>query len=239
MDRQHRHDLKHDKFVDEVGVWSGRARQNQRLLLMIAGAVVTIAILAFGIHFYRSNRESRAQQALASAIETAEANVAGTPSNPAAGEPAPKFKTELERDAAAEKEFKALRDNFSGTDAADVAGLYLARIAAGKGDAAGARKLLEAFVDEQEGHILAGTARYSLYQLRIENGDAAQVVVELNAELARAEPVLPADTILALLASAYDQQGNSAKAEETYRRIVSEFPDSPFAQDARRRTGEA
>lgn len=237
MDRQHRHDLKHDRFVDEVGALSSRARENQRLLLTIAGAVVGIALLAFGIHFYRSNRETKAQEKLAAAIETAESNVGTAPSAP--GEPAPKFKTEQERDAAAEKEFKTLREDYSGTDAADVAGLYLARFAASRGDAKTARTLLEAFVDDQEGHILAGTAQYSLYQLRIESGDAAQVVVELNAELARSEPALPADSLLALLASAYDQQGNAAKAEETYRRIVSDFPDSPFAQDARRRTGEA
>jgi len=70
MDRQQRHDLKHDKFVDEIGALSVRARANQRLLLTIAGAVVAIAVLAFGIYFYRANREENAQQALATAIET-------------------------------------------------------------------------------------------------------------------------------------------------------------------------
>ena len=40
MDRQHRHDLKHDKFVDEIGVLSEKARANQRLLYTIGGAAL-------------------------------------------------------------------------------------------------------------------------------------------------------------------------------------------------------
>jgi hypothetical protein len=70
MDRQHRHDLKHDKFVDEIGAWSVRARDNQRMLLTGGGAVVLIAVIAFGLLLPLQPREN-AQQALAPAIETA------------------------------------------------------------------------------------------------------------------------------------------------------------------------
>ena len=237
MDRQHRHDLKHDRFVDEVGVWSGRAVKNQRLLLAIAGTAVAIAVIVFGVHFYRSTREAKAQAAMADAIEAAESPVGVAAATP--GEAAPKFKTEQERDAAAEKQFKDIQEKYSGTDAADVAGLYVARAAASRGDAATARQLLERFVSRQGSHMLAATARFSLYQLRIEGGEAAQVVVELNAELAKQEPVLPADSLLVLLATAYEQQGNAAKSAEAYRRIATEFPESPFALAARRRAGEA
>lgn len=232
MDRQHRHDLKHDKFVDEIGALSVRARANQRLLLAIAGAVVAVAVIAFGIYFYRANQETQAQQALAVAIETAEASVGETQPQGATG---PHFKTEAERTAAAERLFRDVRTNYSGTDAADVAGLYLARIAAGRGDVKTARTLLEEFVDEHDDNILVGAARFSLYQLRIENGEAAQVARELDAELAETDPVLPGDSLLVLLAQAYDVQGNAAKSKEAYRRITTEFPESPYVVEAARR----
>ena len=32
MDRQHRRELKHDRFVDELGTLSDKARDNQRFL---------------------------------------------------------------------------------------------------------------------------------------------------------------------------------------------------------------
>jgi TolA-binding protein len=237
MDRQQRRDLKHDKFVDEIGSLSTRARENQRLLYMIAGAAVLIAIVVYGIFFYRSSREQKAQQDLSTAIETIE-----SPLMPAAGaEPVPnaKFKTEAERTAAGEKQFRAISASYGGTDAAGVANLYLARIQASKGDIAGARGLLQQFINGNAKHILVNGARYSLYQLRIDNGEAPQVAQELQAEISKSEPALPADSLLALLAHDWEVQGNVEKTKETYRRIVTEFPDSPYALEAQRRIGPA
>jgi tetratricopeptide (TPR) repeat protein len=239
MDRQHRHDLKHDKFVDEIGVLSSKARANQRLLLMLAGSAVAIALLIWGIYFYRSNREDNAQQLLAGAIETFDAPVGDPPPNQEQQPKGPRFKTEAERSTAAEKQFKSVQSDYSGTDASDVAGLYLARIAMNRGDVAAARKSLQEFVDDHNDHILVGTARFSLYQLRLENGEAAQVATELQSELTKSEPALPGDALLALLAQAYEVQGNREKSLEAYRRLATEFPESPYAIDAQRRIGTA
>lgn len=238
MDRQHRRDLKRDKFVDEVGSLTTRARENQRLLVAITAVVVVLAVIGYGIYFYGSNREQKAQAALGDAITTIDSPLiqAGSPTpNPDA-----KYKTEQERTAAADTKFHDVQKNFSGTKAADVANIYLARIAASKGDVATARKLLSDFISDHPKHLLVGAARFSLYQLRIANGEAPQVTIELNAELAKtADQVLPPDTLLSLLAQAYDAQGNSEKSKETYRRIATQFPDSPYAVDAQRRVGSA
>lgn len=238
MDRQHRHDLKHDKFVDEIGALSSRARENQRLLLMIAGGLVVVALLIWGIYFYRSSREAKAQASLASAIETSNATIEDA-ANPSAPKPTSglSFKTEDERNAAADRQFREVQQKYSGTDAADVASLYVARGLATKGDTATAKKTLEDFIDDHGDNIAVGAARYSLYQLRIDSGEAAQVTTELNSELTKAEPILPGDSLLLLLAHAYEVQGNDAKSREAYRRISTEFPDSPYAIEAARRAG--
>ena len=232
MDREHRHDLKHDKFVDEIGALSVRARANQRLLLTIAAALLAVAAITYGFFFWRDNREETAQQALASAIDTSDAVVS---EQKPAQQTGLWFKTEAERTAAAERLFREVQAKHSGTDAADVAGLYLARIAVAKGDTKTARTLLEDFVDDHGNNVLVGAARFSLYQLRIESGEAAQVATELNAELEKSEPVLPGDSLLVLLAQAYDVQGNLDKSKEAYRRITTEFPESPYVVEAARR----
>jgi len=239
MDRTHRRQLKHDKFVDEMGSLSQRAKDNQRLLLALTAAAVAMALVTYGIYFYRSNRERKAQDALGEAMVTIDAPLlqpAGSPQpNPLA-----KYKTNDEKIAAAEKQFKAVKDSYAGTDAAGVADLYLARIAGTRGDVAGARKLLEEFIRQYPKTLLVGAARYSLYEMRIENGEAQQVANELNQELARNEnQVLPPDSMLALLAHAYDAQGSSDKSKDAYRRIVSQFPDSPYAIEAQRKVGPA
>jgi TolA-binding protein len=235
MDRQHRRDLKHDKFVDEVGHLTDSARANQRTLYFIGAAAIAIAVAVYGFYFYRGSQETKAQAALAKAIDTIESPliVEASPNKDA------RFKTDVEKNAAAEKEFKAIQGSYSGTDAADVANIYLARISASRGDIASARKQLQQFIDEHPTHLLVGGARYSLYALRIDGGEAQQVATELNAEVAKTDPVLPADSLLVLLAQAYETQGNSQNARETYRRIVTEFPDSPFVLEAQRRIGPA
>jgi TolA-binding protein len=238
MDRQHRHDLKHDRFVDEIGALSVKARENQRLIFTIVLAILAVALVASGIYLFRNTQEKKAQAALATAIETIESPL--LPAAPAPGQQVPpnaKFKTEAERATAAEKLFKDVQANHPGSDASDIAGFYIGRMAAARGDVPTARKNLEEFIDDHGSHFLAGGARYSLYQLRIDNGEANQVVTELNAELAKAEPALPGDAILNLLAHAYELQGNGAKARETYRRITTEYPDSPYTLEAQRRVG--
>ena len=239
MRREHRRELRHDKFVDEMGSLSTRARENQRFLLTITIGVIAAALVAYGIYFYRNNREQQAQDALASAIDSIDSPLLSAPGSQQPQQPGAKFKTEAERNAAAEKQFKDLESKYSGTDAADIANLYLARLDAGRGDIAGARKLLNGFIDEHPKHVLVGSARFSLYQIRIENGEAAQVASELQNEVNKSDPVLPADSLLVLLAHAYDVQGNAEKSKEAYRRITTEFPDSPYALEAQRRIGRA
>lgn len=241
MDRQHRRDLKHDRFVDEIGAMTVRARDNQRFLVTITLGVVALALVVYGIYFYRSNHEHQAQQVLAAAIATIDSPLIPDPAQPQQ-QPAPrnaKYKTEAERNAAAQKQFDDLKKNYSGTDAGDIADLYLARLAAARSDVPGSRKLLESFIANHPRSVLVGSARYSLYQMRIDNGEGAQVISELDNELKKDSPLLPGDSILALQAHAYTLQGNSEKSKETYRRLVTDFPDSPWALDAQRRSPQA
>jgi predicted negative regulator of RcsB-dependent stress response len=236
MDREHRRELKHDRFVDEVGALSQKAQENQRLLIGIAVAVLLVAFGGYGWFFYSNQQEKKAQVVLAGAIETIDSPLIPAEGTPPAGA---KYKTEAERVAAAEKQFREVASKFAGTDAADVAGLYLARIEATRGNVPAARKLLQAFIDNHSDHLLVGSARYSLYQMRIGAGEAQQVTAEINSELSKPEPILPSDSLLILLAQAYDAQGNTAKSKETYKRITTEFPDSPFVLEAQRRVGSA
>ena len=220
-----------------MGSLSTKARENQRVIYLGIAALAIVAIAIYGFMFYRSNREQRAQDALSAAITTVDSPLLPQ----TGGQPVPgaKFKTEAERNAAAEKQFRDVQAKFSGTDAADIAGLYLARFDASRGDVATARQLLQHFISEHPDHVLVGSARFSLYQLRIENGEATAVASELQAEIAKPTPALPPDTLLVLLAHAYDAQGNGLKSKEAYKRITTEYPDSPYALEAQRRVGPA
>jgi len=243
MDRQHRRELKHDKFVDELGTLSSRARENQRVLVTITAVAVAVAVIAYGIFFYRSNREKHAQDELSVAIDTMQSPLLPPAGSPPGTQPQPgaKYKTEKERDDAARMQLQAVETKYGGSDAADVAGLFLARLDANHGDNATAKKLLQQFVSDHPKHFLVGGARYSLYQLRIEGGEAPQVITDVQAQLAKPadQALLPPDTLLMLLAHAYDAQGQIEKSRDAYRRIATEFPDSAYAIEAQRKIGAA
>ena len=85
MRREHRRELKHDKFVQEMGSLSAKARDNQGLLLSATVAIVAVVLLGYGLYFYRSTREQRAQQLLATAVETIDSPLLPAPG----GQPVP------------------------------------------------------------------------------------------------------------------------------------------------------
>ncbi len=237
MRREHRRELKHDRFVDEVGSLWSKFGENRQLVIGTAVAVVVVAVGIYAFFMVRNTRERKAQVVLAAAAETIDSPL--LPANGGQAQPGAKYKTEAERDAAALTQFQQLEAKYSGTSAADIGKLYLARLDAGRGDIKDARTLLEEFIREHPDHVLVGSARFSLYQLRIENGEAPKVAAELQAEMNKTNPVLPADTLLVLLAHAYDAEGNTAKSRDAYRRITTEYPDSPYAVEAQRRIGPA
>ena len=220
-----------------MGSLSTKARENQNLILVVIAGALLVGLAVYGLFFYRGSREQRAQDALSAAIATID-----SPLLPQAGGqsiPGARFKTDAERTAAAEKQFRDVQTKYAGSDAADIAGLYVARFDATRGDVATARQLLQRFISEHPTHVLVGSARFSLYQLRIENGESNAVANELQAEIAKTTPALPPDTLLVLLAHAYDAQGNAGKSKDAYKRLTTEYPDSPYALEAQRRVGPA
>ncbi|HUP64903.1 MAG TPA: tetratricopeptide repeat protein [Thermoanaerobaculia bacterium] len=230
-DRVSRKAIKHDKFVEEMETAYMVARRNAPIVIgSLIGILVLIALLV-GAALYFARQEKVAQQKLAEAIEVIEAPVAGAEAELAEGS----YRSEAEKIAKAEPMFREVTSEYGSRDAADVANLYLARIEAGRNEIAPAREKLEEFIDDHPDHILAQSARVSLYEIRLAAGEAADVASELDEQLAGGKLALPADVGLSLLARAYEAAGQPAQAREAYQRIVNEYPDSPYTLEAQRR----
>jgi TolA-binding protein len=230
-DRFSRKDIKHDKFVEEMETAYAVARRNAPVVVWsVVGALVLIAAIA-GFTLWRTHQENKAQKRLAEAIQIAEAPVAAPEAAPAAGT----YASEQEKTAKAEPIFREVLSEYGSTDAADVAGIYLARIEIAKGETAAARAKLEAFIDEHPKHLLAQAARVSLIDLKLTAGEATQVIAELEKDVATTEGGLPQDVALTLLARAYETAKQPEKARDAYQRIVNEYPDSPYTLEAQRK----
>lgn len=229
--RLSRKEMKQDKFVDDVNIAYSYASSHRNLIIgSILGVVIALAAI-WGIWAYRASQAEKAQSRLGDAIMIMDSPTTASPgANPASI----KYKSEDEKLAKAKPIFEDVTKSYSGTDAADVAEIYLARIAVSKGDVVTGRKKLEGFVKEHPDHMLAATAQLSLYELDLASGDPKKVATEIEQKVNSQNSKVPTDALLSLLAKAYEMSGNHAKARDVYQRIITEFPDSPYTLDAQR-----
>lgn len=231
-----RQDMKRNELSTALGKGYEYAESHGRTILMAVGALLAVALLVGLFSMYRNNQAEKGNTALAKAIEIYQA-----PIDPAAPKPddplSPTFADIAARQAKAKTLFQELRDDYGSTVAGDVAGVYLAQIAVAEGKPEEARQLWNDFLGEHGDHLLAGETRVNLLRLDRSQGKAQEVEQTLTAMLDEAEPQLPLDVVLNELAVTQEQLNKTQEAVQSYQRIVDEFPQSPYARDARQRIG--
>ncbi|HVT01881.1 MAG TPA: tetratricopeptide repeat protein [Thermoanaerobaculia bacterium] len=227
-----KHDIKHDRFVEEVNSFYGSFRSNAKSFAAVLMAIAALVGIGCAVWVWRAHREVAAQNRLAEGIDIMSATVGPAPAQP--GDTTLHYKTLSEKIAKAEPIFQDVAAKHSGTDAADVADIYLARLAAGRGDLEGARKRYAKFIDDHPRSILAGSAQLSIYELQLAKGELKPAIASLEKELKDDSSKLPKDAVLAMLGRAYEQSGDATKARDVNRRITNEFPESAYARDAQR-----
>jgi TolA-binding protein len=74
-----------------------------------------------------------------------------------------------------------------------------------------------------------------LVRLRVARGEGIQLVGQLEAMAAGKDPRLPRDTAIFQLAQIWDHEGKREEADKLYRKLVEDFPDSPYRLEAQQR----
>jgi tetratricopeptide (TPR) repeat protein len=232
-----RKEIRKDDFASAVGRSVEYAESHVRTFVYALVAIVVVGAIAAGVYTLLGRRSENANDALAKAMK-----IYGAPINATGAKPNdakdPSFADEASRRARAKTLLEKVRSDYSHTDAADVAGLYLAQIAIAEGKPAEARKLWSDFVDKHSDNILAGEARINLIHLDRATGPKVKVeelAQRLKAMTEESEPPLPQDVLLNELGATYDQLGRKDEAIQSYRRIVEEFPQSAYRSSAQQR----
>ena len=229
-----RKEIKRDEFTAAVGRSVEYAGSHVRTIGYAIGAVLLLALLGVAFYFWRNSRLQGANEALAQAVKVYQAPVTATGAKP--NDPvAPSFANEAARRAKAKELLGKVHDDYGSTAAGDVAGLYLAQIAAEEGRLDDARKGWQEFVNDHDDHMLAGEARLNLISLDRKQGKAQQVVQELQGMLEQNNAALPQDVVLYELAQTFEQLNRRQDAVQTYQRILDEFPQSPYGSDAQQK----
>jgi outer membrane protein assembly factor BamD (BamD/ComL family) len=77
-------------------------------------------------------------------------------------------------------------------------------------------------------------ARLGLAEAYARSGQFEQAITAFKELAQRKDGQLPVDGILMQLGRTYRDAGKVADAQQTFNRIIEEFPDSPFNADAKR-----
>jgi TolA-binding protein len=233
MKRTERRHLKEN----ELEVWTRQAREavegRRRETTMALAAIVVIGVVALGYFAWRERVQSQAHALLAEAVTVAETRVGApiAPGTPGAG---PSFPTETERAKAALQKFKAAADAYPSTDAGIYARYQQASTEMLLGNAAEAAKTYQAVISQAGDSLYGQMARLGLAEAQARAGQYDQAIATFKQLSDRKDGTLPVDAILMQLGRAYRDAGKITEAQQTFSRVIEEFPDGAFSSDAKR-----
>jgi len=233
MKKTQRQHLRENELANMAASARETYEQRKGQILPLVIVIVVIAAVAIGYFTWRSRVEGRAHTMLAQAIVVDEARV-GPP--PATGQPSPglNFPTEREKRQAALTKFKSVADEYPSTDAGLFARYREGTTYMALGVPASAAKSFQQVVDRGGNSLYADMARLGLAEAQAQTGQFEPAINTFKDLSQKKDGQVPVDGVLIRLGRTYLDAGKRTEAEQTFNRIVSEFPESPFSGDARR-----
>jgi predicted negative regulator of RcsB-dependent stress response len=233
MKRTERHHLKENELDrlarqarETVGTW-------KRETTVAIAAVVIVGAGVLGYVAWKDRINSRAEAMLAEALAVTEVRVGApvAPGTPGAG---PSFATERARSEAALVKFKAAADAYPDADAGIFARYRQAGVEMELGNTQQAAPTYQQVIDRAGDRIYGQMARLGLAEAQARSGQYDQAINTFKELAQRKDGPLPVDGILMQLGLAYRDAGKKADAQQTFNRLVEEYPDSPFGMDAKK-----
>jgi len=232
MKRTERHHLKKNEFevltLQVLDLFGAKRRE-------LTGAVLVLAVLGLAGTIYWSFHQrtlDKAHTLLADAMVVQDSRV-GPPAD-ATGAAGMTFPTERERAQAAVKKYKVAADAYPSTDAGIFARYQEASLQVSLGNTADAIKAYQAVVERAGDAIYGQMAKLGLAEAYARSGQFEQAITGYKELAQRKDGQLPIDGILIQLGRTYREAGKTADAQQTFNRVVEEFPESPFTADAKR-----
>lgn len=196
-------------------------------------ALAVLAVVGLGYTAWRGRIEARAHTLLAeaTAVEMARVGPPPAPGTPATGL---SFPTERDRQQAALTKFKAVADEYSSTDAGLFARYREATVQMALGNPAEAAKTYQQVIDRAGSGIYGQMGRLGLADASARSGQYESAINAYKELAQQKDGPLPVDGILMQLGRTYLDAGKPADAQQTFSRLVEEFPNSPYTSDAQR-----
>jgi tetratricopeptide (TPR) repeat protein len=233
MKRTERRHLKDNELADLALTVRERIEANKtRVLAGFVGVVVIVGSL-IGYSTWRGRAQARVGTVLAEAMAVQQARV-GPPEAPGSSSGNPSYPTERDRSQAALEKFKLVADEFPDTEQGRYARYREAGLHLALGNVKDAAAVYQRVIDQAGETLYGQMARLGLAEAQARSGEYDKAIEAYKGLAERKDGPLPLDGVLMQLGRTYLGAGQKAEAQQAFTRLVDEFPQSPFAGDARR-----
>jgi TolA-binding protein len=207
-------------------------RENRRKIAVGIGILVFLLVVTGGIMAWRARQANQAGAMLGKAMAISQAQILPAPTVPGATQVAGTYPTVQARSEAAIEAFTEVVTTYPGTEGALVAQYHIASELLAAGRSAEAEQAFASVAAEARTGVYAASAKLGQAEALMATGrtdDALKIYSDLAA--AR-DGVLPTDGLLMELARASIRAGKTAEARAAFQRVIDEFAESPYVQQA-------
>jgi predicted negative regulator of RcsB-dependent stress response len=233
MKRNERHHLKDNELAHFATAARATVEARRSQATGIIVGIVVILAIAVGYTAWRGRVQGRAGTLLAEAMAVQDTRV-GAPEAPGSPSAGPSFPTEKEKNQAALTKLKIVADQYPATEAGLFARFREAGVQMALGNAKEASAAYQQVIDRAGDSIYGQMARLGLAEAQVRSGEFDKAIETYKLLAQRKDGPLPVDGILVQLGRTYIEAGKPSDAQQTFTRVVQEFPESTFIADARR-----
>jgi TolA-binding protein len=237
MKRTERHRLKENELAVVTARASEMLATRRRELAIWGGAAALVLVVLAGWLIWRQQVNARAAELYARAMVVDDAPVVppAAPDTPNPPSPPPgSYPSETAKLEAALPMFAEAAERYPSTPAGLSARYRQANILAllGRRDEAAAK--YQEVIDREGRGILGEMARLGLAGLQVDKGEYEPAISTYKALSADSSTRVPLDGVLMQLGRAAAKAGKPDEAQRAYTRIVDEFPQSLYLDEARK-----
>ena len=210
-----RHELKEqDEITNSLQKFTEIAYSRRRELIIAASSVALIILMVVGWRVYSGNRNANAESELSSAINTFDDT---------------EIKSEKDRFQKTLTDAEKTHSDYPSLSVGVIAEYYMGISEEGLGDTAKATQDLQDVIQHGDESV-AGVAKFALAEIYQKHGDAAKAI-DLYKQLYEKGGYSKSAAVFEL-ARLQETNNQVDQAKTYYQKVVSEFPESPFRQQA-------
>lgn len=233
MKTQERHHLKQNEFVTGVASVTGWYQHNKDKVTLLVAAVLAVVVLTAGYFWWQKRSAEQAGELMGVAMTIYSAPIVPPSSVPGAVQQPGSYPSEKARYEAALKAFQDVANTYGSSPSGIAARYHSAETLFSLGRHSEAHQAYQQVIDKAGNNVYGSMAKLGLAATMLAEGQNDAALKAYEDLAAVRDSIVPVDGVLMQLAKAYEKLGKKAEAKTTYKRVVDEFPESPYVQSAR------